>query len=250
MTISILFVLILLALLVVIFKAHKTSIGVLTISLALIVAIGCGFVPRFLLQRLDTYSTRNEVAVWGGRNGIVVLSAGNIKLSQSGLVKPSMFSYSRINKAAQLYYSCKRDSTHICKLIVSGGDPLNTGVSEANIYSSELQKLGVPGSDIILEDRSDNTYQNAKYTAQLLNTLKYDQIYLVTSGFHMKRALIYFANFGVIPTAVSADVPKVYMTLFPLSYNFVITDWILHEYLGIYRLDIYNYFGWNNSLPK
>ncbi len=250
MTISILFFLILLGLLFVIFKAHKSSISILIISLALMIAIGCGFLPHLLLQQLDTYSSGNEVAAWKNRNGIILLSSGNIKLPQGGLVKPNMFSYSRINKAAQLYYSCKRARTQICKIIVSGGDPLKTGISEADIYSNELQKIGVSADDIILEDQSNNTYQNAQYTSQLLRTLRYDQIYLVTSGFHMKRALIYFANFGLSPLAVSSDYPKVYLSLLPLSYNFAITDWLLHEYLGIYRLYLYNYFGWNNDLPK
>jgi uncharacterized SAM-binding protein YcdF (DUF218 family) len=69
------------------------------------------------------------------------------------------------------------------------------GVTEAEIIARELQEIGVPREDVILENKSKNTFQNAQFSAAIIQEQKPDYAVLVTSGFHMKRALKYFDYF-------------------------------------------------------
>lgn len=241
----ILFSILLLALIFILIKKNKHATICLLISVILFWLIGSGIIPRLLLNYLRVNIVADNNVQWREHNIIVLLGAGNIKFPEQNIVKPNLFSYARIMKAAQLYFVCKQQTTRQCHIIVSGGDPLRTGYTEANIYQSELQKLQIQPRDIILENNSRNTYQNAQFTAKFLTTHHYDQVFLVTSGLHMKRSLIYFAHFGTHPIPVNADYLKAYFSALPLGYNFAITDWAVHEYIGIARLYIYNYLRLN-----
>jgi uncharacterized SAM-binding protein YcdF (DUF218 family) len=87
--------------------------------------------------------------------------------------------------AAQLYH----DGTRI-PIVVSGGN-LNPDYSEFSLAEAMrefLIDLGVPEENIVLEDRSKNTLENAIYTAKILQERKLQRVALVTDGSHLKRA--------------------------------------------------------------
>ena len=97
---------------------------------------------------------------------------------------------------------------HIRKIIVAGGlgDMRKTKVSEAAEIKTLLLLAGVPQADILLEERSHNTYENAQYTRQLLRrhpNLK--SMVLVTSAFHMRRASACFEKAGIAHIPFPAD---------------------------------------------
>lgn len=133
----------------------------------------------------------------------------------------------------------------VCSIIVSGGDAAEAGESEAVIYQKALIDLGVANSDIILEQKSKNTYQNAEFTSAILQNHSFNQIILVTSGIHMQRALLYFSVFGVNPMPAPSDYLSSITSYFPLGYNFAMADFTLHEYVGVVRFHLYNFLGWN-----
>ncbi len=240
-----------------IFSGKKKIAMILQIIfLASFYLIGSGLVAVFLMPNLELsannhnskFSTENLQPgnqIWEKNNAIIVLGAGNIKLPQSDVIKPSFFSYSRIDEAANLYFLCKK-SKNECTIITSGGDVAKIGKSEAEIYSEKLLALGVNKDDIILESKSTNTYKNAEFSTAIINSKKYDQIFLVTSSLHLKRSLLYFSNFDLKPKPIMADYVLPQFSLIPIGYNFAITDFILHEYIGIARLYIYNKLGLNN----
>ncbi|MBD1395556.1 YdcF family protein [Pontibacter sp. JH31] len=94
------------------------------------------------------------------------------------------------------------------KFLITGG----TGTvamdrrPEAEMLQEILLLAGVPQEDIIIETRSDNTYQNAVYTGELLKTLpKLDRKLLVTSAFHMRRAKACFDKAGIATDVFPAD---------------------------------------------
>lgn len=58
---------------------------------------------------------------------------------------------------------------------------------------------------LLLETRSQNTWQNAQYSADLLKSHPVDQVFLVTSGLHPRRGVLYFARFGIHGQPVRAD---------------------------------------------
>lgn len=67
---------------------------------------------------------------------------------------------------------------------------------------------------------------------------------------YLKRSLLYFSFFDIRAIPVLADYMKAYFSVAYLAYNFI-ADLALHEYVGIIRFSIYNFFGWNKrSIEK
>jgi uncharacterized SAM-binding protein YcdF (DUF218 family) len=167
-----------------------------------------------------------------------------VRAAGSGEVEASLFAYGRIGKAAQLYRACRRAGRE-CRIEVSGGDALGRGRSEAAVYADDLQRLGVAAADLLLEPRSMNTWQNAQFSGPLLKAYGADRVLLVSSAYHLRRATLYFAHFGVQAIPVPADHVDGVLSWLPLSYNFAMADLALHEYSGIVRYHLYNAMGWN-----
>jgi uncharacterized SAM-binding protein YcdF (DUF218 family) len=246
MTIPLLLLLFVLASALFIYHHKKTSISIFILALILLLTIGCGLIPYFLLNTLQNNYLPITQPVWGKQNAIIVLGTGTVKAAGTNLVIPTIFSFGRIYEGARLYSSCKK-SNGGCTLIISGGDPLANGVSEASTYRNALVNTGINSEDIKIEPNSRNTFQNAKFTSVILKQEPYDRMYLVTSGFHLKRSILYFSYFGINPSPAPSDTLIVNNYLIPCGYNFAIADIIIHEYLEIARFYIYNYFGWNKK---
>jgi uncharacterized SAM-binding protein YcdF (DUF218 family) len=58
-------------------------------------------------------------------------------------------------------------------------------------------ELGIPPSDLIVEDRSRTTYENAVETAKLLRQIGVRKVILVTDATHMARAVGVFRKQGI-----------------------------------------------------
>lgn len=234
MTILIIFILLLASLYCMIVRKKTAGTVLLVFGAVYVLLIGNGLVPRLMLASLQRPFVALPEPVWQKHNAIVLLGAGTVKLPVSEQVIPAILAESRINKAAQLYFSCRKMSSQ-CTLIISGGDAVRSGMTEAAAYQKVLLNLGVKATDIILESNSMNTFENAKFTSQILKDHHYDQIILVTSGIHLKRSLTYFAHFGIMALPALADYLTAPLALLPLSYNFIMTDLALHEYVGLLR---------------
>ena len=88
-------------------------------------------------------------------------------------------------------------------ILTNGKLPWSVGIPEGEYLKDFSIKYGIPEDKILLTDDVQNTDQEAKAVAKLLNTNKAN-IILVTSAFHMPRAKKVFeaANIKVIPFAV------------------------------------------------
>ncbi|MEM5310723.1 YdcF family protein [Paraburkholderia sp. JHI869] len=225
-------------------KWRRTSGAIYAAAFALFLAVGCGPVPAWLLTNLQSAYVTNPVMQWGKRNAIVVLGAGTEKVPGADLIEPPILSYSRIVESAALYRDCRSTAAN-CKVVVSGGDPLHHGASEASVYRGALLRLGVESADVLVEPDSMNTWQNAQFTSALLERYQANEVLLVSSGIHLRRSVLYFSHFGVDAIPIRADYLRAVFSPLPLSYNFAIADFALHEYLGIARYAVYNALGWN-----
>lgn len=221
---------------------------VLGLAVLLFLATGCGLLPAWLLGKLQGPYAQVPSIAWAPRNAIVLLGAGTLR-APSGTVEPTLFANGRINTALALYRECKAAGRD-CKLEVSGGDALHTGRPEAVVYAELLQRLGVPATDLLLEPRSMNTWQNAQFSAPLLRDYGAQQVVLVSSATHLRRASLYFAHFGIRATPVRGDWLKARMDWWPQSWNFAVTDVALHEYAGVWRYRVYSALGWNVRATK
>jgi uncharacterized SAM-binding protein YcdF (DUF218 family) len=56
-------------------------------------------------------------------------------------------------------------------------------------------KQGVPANAILIEEFSENTSENAEKTRDLLMRYKIQDIILITSGYHQRRASLEFAAY-------------------------------------------------------
>lgn len=94
------------------------------------------------------------------------------------------------------------------KILVSGGSGTLSARSrqEADELSDALQLMGVPASDILIENQSKNTNESAVAVAALLSgTYKPEECLLVTSAFHMRRSIACFRKVGWPMDAYSTD---------------------------------------------
>jgi uncharacterized SAM-binding protein YcdF (DUF218 family) len=99
---------------------------------------------------------------------------------------------------ARLRYAAKLSRETGLPVIPSGGNPGAIGEAEAVIARHLLQdEFGVPVLEI--ERRSDTTWENARYTAQLMKQRSIERIILVTDAGHMKRSLYAFQRNGIDP---------------------------------------------------
>ena len=224
-------------------KLRRLAIAFGVTATVVFIAAGYGLLARPLLTLQDGFDT--DVDTWGNHNAILLLGAG-AALSDRGVAEPGIFGYGRLLKALQVYHACKAHSGD-CKIIATGGDTNGFGTSEAQVFGARLASVGVPAEDIMIEGRSKNTWQNAQFSAPYFAHHRFDRAYLVTSGVHLPRAMLYFAHFGVQTTPVRADYGRPVVAPLPVSYNFILTDVAIHEHLGIWRYYIYNALGWNVS---
>lgn len=226
--------LILLALLTHLFSCKKISVGLLCLTLLIFFSAGSGILPNWLLKNLEPTDNYQFTPHWQSQNIIIVLGAGTSKLLTLDAIKPTIIAYSRIETAYQLYHTCKA-SLQQCTLLISGGDPHHVGQSEADVYQKEFLQMGVAKDDILLEPNSNNTFENAKFTRTLLTSHTSAQLFLVTSGTHMKRALCHFNRFGMNPIPIPSDYIVADVSRVPLAFNLAITDLALHEYAGMLK---------------
>jgi uncharacterized SAM-binding protein YcdF (DUF218 family) len=92
-----------------------------------------------------------------------------------------------------------------CPVLLSGGmnDPSEAGPPNATVMRDFLVDLGVKESDLIVEDVSRSTYENAVECHKLLQARGITRIVLVTDAVHMVRAAASFRRLAleVVPAA-------------------------------------------------
>jgi len=238
-------VILLLAALLRYFKKPVVAVALTAMSILLLLGSAGGLIPAVLLSALQQPYLAEPAHHWQPQNVIILLTGGTEKLPDSMPPETAFFAYGRTEKTVGLYLDCKQFSQH-CTVLISGGDPQQHGVSEAQTYHLTLQQSGVAAQDILLEDKSLNTWQNAQFTAALLKQKNLQgTLVLVTSGLHMQRSLLFFSHFGVDPIPARADYLAPKFLWSASAYNLMLTDVALHEVLGTWRYHLFNLIGWN-----
>ncbi|KPL82719.1 hypothetical protein SE15_11660 [Thermanaerothrix daxensis] len=160
----------------------------------------------------------------------------------------------RVLFAARLYKQGK--APH---LLLSGGYISwlsQRGSTPAEEMADLMQLIGIPNEALWLQPRSQNTYEDALYSAEILRAKGIRKIILVTSAQHMPRSVALFEHqgFEVIPAPTDYTVTESnwqdlwqpnlasqIINLLPTADNLGLTTSSLKEYLGIL---IYHLQGW------
>jgi uncharacterized SAM-binding protein YcdF (DUF218 family) len=128
-------------------------------------------------------------------------------------------------------------------VISSGGliDPDEPADPVGETMQETLVRLGVPPDRIIVERESRNTRDEATSVAAMLPSLGVEQVILVTSPVHMRRAVGMFraAGVAVIPAiAREPDYSDWALNALPTQAGLRLTALVVHETLGLayYRM--------------
>ena len=73
-------------------------------------------------------------------------------------------------------------------IIFSGAAADSNSKSNAEVMKQQAIKAGIPEKNIILDQESKNTSENAREVNKTILKLKLDKVILVTSGYHIRRA--------------------------------------------------------------
>ena len=76
--------------------------------------------------------------------------------------------------------------------IIMAGGPLVWKYSWASLMKEHAEHIGIPGKDILIEDKSRSTEEDAKYTKEIIRKHGYKSLILVTSPYHSRRAATIF----------------------------------------------------------
>lgn len=186
-------------------------------------------VKDFLLYPLERIKTDNSTA-----NAVVVLGGG---VKKKGVIKAYPETLERL-----VYGLLLAKKFHL-PLIYSGGGIKFNGAFYVKKDINFLCHVFGCKFKIYFEGKSLNTYQNALYTSKLFEKFHLiKNIYLVTSGYHMKRAAILFRYFGFIvhphPVGFLYEGHYNFWDFFPKMENFYESFKAIHEYFGLLSLKI------------
>lgn len=141
--------------------------------------------PYLATQRPDALPAADAIVILGGGIG-----------KCDGLEYPDMADGAdRVWHAARLYKEGKAQ-----KIVVSGSNDLAAAVPL-------LVDLGVPREAVLVDNESRNTYENSRFTERLLKAAGNEspKVLLVTSAWHMPRALGNFSRTSLTVTPAATD---------------------------------------------
>jgi uncharacterized SAM-binding protein YcdF (DUF218 family) len=88
-------------------------------------------------------------------------------------------------------------------VVASGGITYGAARAEADVLAEALQEAGVP--EVLVENRSRTTRENARFTRELLAPRGASSVWLVTQPFHGRRAARVFRAAGFAAHAWHID---------------------------------------------
>ena len=132
-------------------------------------------------------------------------------------------------------------------LIVGGsGDLFNQHASEASILRAFALEFGLRDAQVLTEERSRNTYENAVKATELMRLGPYRDLVLITSALHMYRAAAAFHKQGLFPDLYPVDFYSRERSIhvfdfFPYAGILDLATQAIHELIGVvmYRLQGY-----------
>ena len=185
---------------------------------------------------------------------IVVLGGGTESADYPRPMSEVNSAGDRVIYAARLYKEGAAPN-----ILVSGGNTnfsTARGATPAEEMTELLTLMGVPESAIWQQPDSQNTHEDALYSAEILNEKEITEIILVTSALHMPRskALFEHQGFDVIPMPVDFSITEqnwqsafrpglgeFFLYLMPNAGALGMTTGALKEYIGLF---IYGLRGW------
>jgi uncharacterized SAM-binding protein YcdF (DUF218 family) len=186
------------------YRLGRTTFAIRLLAGAVVIyAIG-GLTPvsNALMLSLEQHYPRPDAQNAGPIDGIIVLGGviDGLVSSKGGEIALNEAA-ERLTEAAALAYRYPK-----ARIVLSGGDGalLYESGDEASYAKEFFTRIGIDPARITLERKSRNTWENAVYSRERIQPQPGERWLLVTSAFHMHRAMGVFraAGFPVTPWPV------------------------------------------------
>jgi uncharacterized SAM-binding protein YcdF (DUF218 family) len=203
---------------------------VILLATAALYVLSMPWVSGLLLKSLEISGPVSEAQLQTS-DAIVVLGGGRrFAEAEYGGDTLNSLSLERLRYAALLHRSSG------LPLLVTGGKPGKGNLSEGRIMQHILQaEYGLSAKWI--EDASSTTWENARFSAPLLQQAGVQRIVLVSHAWHLHRAVPLFEAQGlsVIPAGIQFSSTRVdsILDLVPTPAGLRDSTFALHEWLGI-----------------
>ena len=124
---------------------------------------------------------------------IIILGS---KINNDGTLTPLL--KGRVDKAIEFGIKQYKNNKKEIIYIPSGGQGSDEIISEAEAIKNYLIDKGVKKTDIIIEDKSSNTYENMKYSKEIIDSINKDgKLAFSTTNYHVFRSGVIANNQGI-----------------------------------------------------
>lgn len=153
-------------------------------------------------------------------NYIIIHGAG---LLANGTMTPLL--KRRVDKALVIYHKCKKKP----KIVASGGKGSDEKISEAEAIANYLFAKGIAREQVILERKSTNTYENLKFSKEILDEIEnhgYYKCIFITNNYHILRTAFYARKLNLHAKGIGCRTAGYYL---PSAF--------IREYLAVMKMN-------------
>ena len=215
-------------------KSKKLVIFFSKLFLILFLFFGYSPLSNFFLSKIEDYIQPSKYPIQQ-LTGVVVLG-GSFETGLESKERNQVFlnsSGERLTKALEIY----KKNPRILILFSGFSNSIKPqGWSESDMAKKFFLDQGVRVDNLILENQSRNTFENIKYSKDIIANYK-GTWGLVTSANHMPRSFFAFKKQGLILEPIHVDYKTGTSRMFWINFDISsgLRNWgiVLHELLGI-----------------
>ena len=227
----------------IIFFIQSKKLIIFFSKLFLILFLFFGYSPlsNFLLSKIEDHIQTSKYPVQQ-LTGVIVLG-GSFNSGLESKERNEVFlnsSAERLTKALEIY---KKNPRLLILFSGFSGELKPQGWSESDMAKKFFLDQGVKLDNLIFENQSRNTFENIKYSKDIIANYK-GTWGLITSASHMPRSFFTFKKQSLILEPISVDYKTGTSRMFWINFDISsgLSNWsiILHELIGISYYKITN----------
>ena len=227
----------------IIFFIQSKKLVIFFSKLFLILFLFFGYSPlsNFLLSKMEDYIQTSKYPVHQLTGVIVLGGSFNSGLESKERNEVSLNSSAeRLTKALEIY---KKNPRLLILFSGFSGELKPQGWSESDMAKKFFLDQGVKLDNLIFENQSRNTFENIKYSKDIIANYK-GTWGLITSANHMPRSFFTFKKQGLILEPINVDYKTGTSRIFWINFDISsgLNNWsiILRELIGITYYKITN----------
>ena len=225
---------------------HRILLWAFTMVFLFLWALSTPYIASYLKSNLIRSITPIGTESLAGLEVIVVLAAG---LKAHSDPDEDIASPYRVIKGVRVFKKTQ------AKLMIMSGRWKKEENNRMVIAMKKLAiNMGVPEEQILLEPMARNTFEHAIFVSKLTEIRPYDRIGLVTSAWHMPRALKEFRRqfTTVIPlsSGKGARFPTGFTAWLPDAGSLGLSTAMIQEHVGMAWYNVRHWFNANDALAN